>query len=314
MKRIVAMALACMMAAVTACGGTSGGNASGQGESQAAQGPEQAAGDTVTVRVNTDGLGEIAFSETGEAPAFEEDYPMTSAYANVVKGTTVAMNARGQEDYVFVKWTRDGEFYSSDAEIAPVIDADTEYIAVFLMAGSYDGPAVTDVKDAKTMADILALPNYATSTTETLFVRTFELNGMMYRAVARLAAETAQQIFDLDFEDPEYDAKFNEIVAPLQIDQMDNLTEMIPDQEELDGYAGMTGEQLLEDGWTFSWFNVEDMECGMENGLFTYAVTFDGEVEAGTEIDEETIRPLTVVSVRYDGLGDITAGLEEAED
>ena len=86
----------------------------------------------VLVTVNTDGLGEIALSETGEKPEFDEEYPMSSAFTHVAKGKTIALSARGQEDYQFVKWMQDGAYYSAEADITPAVEADTEFVAVFL--------------------------------------------------------------------------------------------------------------------------------------------------------------------------------------
>jgi hypothetical protein len=92
---------------------------------------------------------------------------------------------------------------------------------------------------------------------------------------------------------------------------IDNLTEMIPSEEELSANHGKTIGELLDNGWRFWSCNTEDRECGLYHGLFSYAVSYDGTIPAGTEIDENSVRDLTVVSVRYDGLGNISADLEE---
>lgn len=272
--------------------------------------PEDAADEMVLIRINTDGPGEIAFSEDGQTPVFNEEFPASSAFTHVAKGSAVALSARGQENYRFVKWMQDGQYYSGDADIAPTVEEDTEFIAVFGMSSGFEGPAVTDIGDAKTMADVLPLPCWSQSVTGEYFVYTFDLNGLMYRAVANLSPDTADALFALDFEDPEYDRKHNEITAPLPIDRLDCLTDMIPPQEELDAYAGKTIGELLDSGWSMSWFNLEDMEAGMEKGLFAYTVAFEGEPDRSGEIDDDTVRPMTVTAVTYDRLGDDTADLE----
>ncbi|MBO5504023.1 MAG: hypothetical protein J5969_06035 [Lachnospiraceae bacterium] len=266
----------------------------------------------ILVRVNTDGLGEIAISETGDTPVFEEQFPVSSSFTHVEKGTVIALSARQQDDSRFVKWTRNGEYYSDEADITATIDEEVEFIAVFGMSSGFDGPAVSDVADAKTMADVLALPSYAYSTMDKYFVYTFELKGTMYRAIAELPDGFADQIFALDFSDPQYDEKHNALVAPLPISRLDCLTDMIPPQEELDALKGKTFGDLLDDGWSYGWYyNLEDKVVGMNSGLFSYSVGFDGTIEAGTEVDDETLRPLIVTSVTYDTLGNITADLEE---
>ena len=305
MKRLLITALMLGLIGTAAC--SQGEKTTGAPAAESTSEAEE----TVLIRVNTDGLGEIAVAEDGGVPEFDEEFPMSSAFTHVKKGSAFALSARGQEDYQFIKWTKDGEYYSGEADIAPVAEADAEYIAVFGMSNGFDGPAVTDIGDAKTMADILALPYHAQSTRENCFACVFELDGVMYRAVSFISPETAEQIFSLDFDDPEYEEKWSGIIAPLPIDRMDALMDLVPPQEELDAYAGKTAGELLDEGWMFSWFNAEDKEAGLEHGLFTYKVSLEGEVKTGEEFDEDSIRPLTVTKVTYDGLGDITADLEE---
>lgn len=300
-KTIVTLGLVIALIFAAACSGSSG--------SSGTEAPAET-GEKVLVQVNTDGVGEIAVSEDGQVPVFDEEFPTTSYFGNVEKGTTIALAARTQEDgYQFAKWTKDGELYSEEAEITVTADADTEYIAVFAMSSGYEGEPVDDIKDAKTMGDILALPSNATASTEAYYARVFELHGTLYRAVSFITPETANQIFDLSFEDPDYEKKYNEIVAPLAIDQMDDLEAMVPPQEELDAYKGKTVGDLMDEGWRYNWYNTEDKEIGMENGLFSYIVSYEGEIDSSTENEEDAIRPVTVASVRWDSIGDILADL-----
>lgn len=80
------------------------------------------------------------------------------------------------------------------------------------------------------------------------YIDAFELNGVYYRAVATLTDEQEQAIFDLDWNDPDHDAKEAEILNPIAIDSIENLTEQIPAQAELDKLVGKTGKDLLDEG------------------------------------------------------------------
>ena len=173
--------------------------------------------------------------------------------------------------------------------------------------------------EEKTMADVLEFPSLATSLGSEFFAYVYEQEGTLYRAVTKLTPELSDQLFAVDFDDPEYDQKLNGLLGPLPIDRMDNLTEMIPSQEELDAYVGKTGQELFDEGWFYVSYNLEDMEADMNGGLFVYTVKFDydGEPMENTEdFDfEEAFRDLKVNSVTYSGLGNITADLEaEASD
>jgi hypothetical protein len=303
-KMIVTLGLAVSLIFTAACSGASGSSGSSTTEVPAES------GELVLIQVNTEGLGEIAVSEDGQAPVFDEEYPISSHVTNVPKGTTLKLAARPQEeDYQFVEWTKDGELYSEEAEITVTADADTEYIAVFSMSSGYEGEPVDDIKDAKTMGDILALPSEATGSTDEYYARAFKLHGTLYRAVSHITPEISTQLFELDFEDPDYDKKYNEIVAPLAIDQIDDIKALALSQEELDALAGKTVGELMDQGWTYSWYNLEDKIIGMENGICSYVVHYEGEPDSGAENEDDVIRPVTVASVSWDSIGDILADL-----
>ena len=201
--------------------------------------------------------------------------------------------------------------YSAEADITPAVEADTEFVAVFLMSTGYEGPAAENMADAKTMGDVLALPHYEIATGEKYFAYIFEHDNTIYRAVSFITPEIFDQLFDLEFDDPEYNEKYNDIAAPLPIDRMDNLTEMIPAQEELDKYVGKTAGDLIDEGWSYSSYNLEDMAFDMYHGLFMYTVILDGTIENSEELDEADIRPLPVKSITWAGIGNGTSDLEQ---
>ena len=92
------------------------------------------------------------------------------------------------------------------------------------------------------------------------------------------------------------------------METMENLSNEIIPQEELDKLVGKTGEELFNDGWTDgSGYNLEDMEFWLNKGAFEYTVVFDGKVENYDEFDtEEGVKAFTVKSVKFNGLGDAT--------
>ena len=324
MKKIMALGLVLIMLLTTACSKAAEKESAPEAASQESAAEESAAEDTaqdaaagentVLVKVNTEGLGEIAVSETGETPVFEEEYPTTSAFMNVEKGSTVAVSARAGEDYQFVKWTNNGEMLSEEAELTLTAEEDMDLVAVFAMSSGFEGETVSDVNDAKTMGDVLGLPSYGTASLNGYFVYAFELNGTLYRAVAPITQELSDQIFELDFDDPEYEEKYNALVAPLAIDHIDDLNAMMPPQEELDAYIGKTVGEMMDEGWEYGWgYNLDEKTISMSYGLFSYNVGYEGELDNGNgeiELEEEDFRPLTVTSVAYEGLGNMTADLE----
>ena len=87
---------------------------------------------SIFVQINTEGMGEIAYAPEGEEPVFEEDYPYQSAQINLAEPATYKIVARTTEDgWKFVKWTKDGKDYSTDAEITVELSESADFVAVF---------------------------------------------------------------------------------------------------------------------------------------------------------------------------------------
>lgn len=94
--------------------------------------PEEETKADYIVRINIEGFGQIAYAEEGEEPVFDEDFPAQSAYLGEKEIKTYVVAAKPDEGNKFVKWTKDGEDFSTDDKITIVGDeANTEYIAVF---------------------------------------------------------------------------------------------------------------------------------------------------------------------------------------
>ena len=294
MKRITIMLLALIMtlSLLSACGQKPAGAAD----------PD----DLVTIMVNTKGLGgNIAVSEDGTDPQLDPEYPMQSAYVRVEKGVTVKILAEPEAGYHFFKWTVNGKEYSTEPLITVTAEEDVEYIAEFLPEGK-DGAHVA-LDTVKTLGELLGLPDVGSSLTGTTYVYAFEQDGNTYRAICDVSEETAQAIFDLDFDDPDYDKKLNDLIAPLPVKAIENLTENLPTQEEADQYIGKTGQELIDDGWTVHFYNLDELRFGMTCGVYSYDITFEGKIQDPEDFNEDTdMGGLTVKTITCDGIGDAT--------
>ena len=166
-----------------------------------------------------------------------------------------------------------------------------------------------DVSSFRTMGDIFAQnpDEKERGFTDKDYCYVFELDGVIYRAKGMMTEEQRDQLFDLEFDDPDYEEKYREIAGSIVIEQFDNLTEMIPPQEELDKYVGKTGQDLLDDGWTEGYgYNLDNMEFWLYKGPFAYTVVFESDQKYENTDDFDvwaTIAPLTIKSVTYNGLG-----------
>ena len=82
--------------------------------------------------LNTEGLGQVAYyiDETRNVE-FDDEYPSQQAYIRLDGETKATIKAKANEDYKFVKWTKDGKEYSTDEELEITITGATELTAVF---------------------------------------------------------------------------------------------------------------------------------------------------------------------------------------
>ena len=119
---------------------------------------------------------------------------------------------------------------------------------------------------------------------------------------------TSEAVWAIEFDDEDKDQKVRDLVSPLEVARLENLTEQIPSQEELDKLVGKTGQDLFDDGWDYYYYNLDEMEAGLNHGPFAYIVKFayDGEPMVNSDDFDfyEAFKDLPVTSVTYDGIGD----------
>lgn len=171
--------------------------------------------------------------------------------------------------------------------------------------------STASIEDCKTIGDILNLDaeDVQTAVYENNVVYAFKLGDSYYRVRATISDEDQDKYIGIDYSDEDYEDQQNAIVAPLEIDEIENLDEQILTQEERDALVGKTGQELQDEGWTYSGHDLETMEFWMNYGPFMYTVTFDGKVDEkdyDDYDDEEGTKGLKIKSVEFMMLGDAT--------
>ena len=170
-----------------------------------------------------------------------------------------------------------------------------------------------DPANVKTLGDVIYLENEQFAQwayTDDSFVYAFDHDGIAYRAIADLPEDVENAISELEYDDPDRDAKINELIAPLEIRTFENLTDGMPTQEELDELIGKTGGELFEDDWTYWFYDVEGVKAGLYHDVYSFMVEFDYDGEPMENTDDfdfyEEFKDLTIKSITCDGIGDAT--------
>ncbi len=308
---------------LAACGGSGAGStdreaSSGTAVSSTAPGIESSAADMgsgadlsgldgaeyVSVSVYTDGFGQLAAAGEGETLEFDDEFPSQSLMKNMEKGAQCSIAAKADEGYKLVKWIRDGEDFGSDETITITLEEDTELVAIFGEANPNEDAQLADLK---TMGDLLDnVSETAMVLSDEYYVYAFELRGNYYRAFVGITEDIYNAYSELDFLDEQYEEKFDELMRPLPVERIEDLSKETPDEAELAALAGKTVGELLDDEWLFYSYDFEAMEFYAYHEIFDFRLLLEGEVADTDNFDDEDLRDLKVISVEYIGLGDLT--------
>ena len=89
---------------------------------------------TFRVTINTEGYG--FFNALTDSDEFEtdEDFSSQSLILSLQNPATYTVTAQAGDGYAFVKWTKDGEDFSTEPEFTMEFSEDAEFIAVFDVA------------------------------------------------------------------------------------------------------------------------------------------------------------------------------------
>ena len=97
---------------------------------------------TISVSVNTEGWGNIDWAEGEDAPEIDTEYPYQSAYINLTEPAVHTFVAWPQAGSVFVKWTKNGEDFSTDPQITLLLDESADFVAVFEEDADWQNPVM----------------------------------------------------------------------------------------------------------------------------------------------------------------------------
>ena len=99
----------------------------------------------IIVTVNTEGWGNVDYAEGEKAPEIDTEYPSQSAQVNLAEPAAYTFVAWPQAGNVFVKWTKNGEDYSTEAMITELLEESADYVAVFEEDPDWQNPVMNFV-------------------------------------------------------------------------------------------------------------------------------------------------------------------------
>jgi uncharacterized FlaG/YvyC family protein len=141
--------------------------------------------------------------------------------------------------------------------------------------------------------------------TENHYVYVFEYDGVPTRVIADVTPEQYKKINEIDFYDPDKDAKTLELISDLKIARIDDLSTTRLTDEECENVMGKTGQEMLDDGFIITGYSAYDdyVEVFMSKDVHEYSCGFDGlEVDLENGFNQESILELKCNSISYMGV------------
>lgn len=168
--------------------------------------------------------------------------------------------------------------------------------------------ATLDVSSWKTLGDALAYDTGENNTAgwdEKHYIAVFNAGNTVVRVVAKMDTETHDKLDALDATQKDYNEKFMEVMGGLELESAEDLGNQKISQAELDTYVGKTGQDLVDDGFTFEiyWMYGDDQTTAtFAKGYLAYNATFNVAVsDDQTDDNGASVMGATIMSMEYAG-------------
>ena len=138
------------------------------------------------------------------------------------------------------------------------------------------------------------------------YVMVFEFNGSSYRIWTNVSDEIMRKYFDIDFFAEDREEQEKALLKDLPIEELTNLTEKMPTQDEVNKYVGKTGQELIDMGFSCHGFSFwDDTLFYLGLGDYDYEAVMNEKMDDYDEDAEyeEILAPLTVKSIKCTGVG-----------
>ena len=184
-------------------------------------------------------------------------------------------------------------------------------LALTACGGAGGNEPAGEPAEMSTLGDALSAESsyYYSACDSSYYVYVFDNHGTPCRVVAEMTEDLYNALTAIEFTDPDKDQKTMDLIGGLPLIRVDDLSQGIPSQDELDQLAGKTGQELLDEGFEVWGYDEEADEYDLVQGDYEYKACFNEKAENSTG-DDDAIRELTLQSIVYDSISTNAADIE----
>ncbi len=195
-------------------------------------------------------------------------------------------------------------------------------VFMFAMTGCGSSEEASEAGSAvsgelKTMADVFALEvddeTMAVLEDEAVYIYTID------KSITRVEADITEDIYkeadEIPFDDEDRDEKIKDILGPVKITNIDDLSDTMPSDDEVSALEGKTGQELMDDGFDFQYYTSDSGEVTVTaaKNYGAYMLTFEGSIKDDDEEWLDKIADMKVTSASYQGVDYSAVDSFEAE-
>ncbi|MBQ9686364.1 MAG: hypothetical protein IJV41_07480 [Oscillospiraceae bacterium] len=100
---------------------------------------------TIFVNINIEGWGMIGYEEGETVPELDPEWPFQSAVLNLPEPAVYTFAAAPTAGNLFVKWTKDGDDFSTEPVVTVLLKESADYVAVFEEDPDWQNPVMNFV-------------------------------------------------------------------------------------------------------------------------------------------------------------------------
>ena len=157
----------------------------------------------------------------------------------------------------------------------------------------------------KTLADVYALEteDFMESFDPEYYACVYAVDGIYTRVTADMPEGLYDQVNAISFEDETRDDQVKELMGPIEIKEVQDISSLIPDEDACSELVGMTAKELQDAGYELTYYTVYEGQI-LVNAVKDYAAflfSFEGDLEEDDEAWLDKIADLEVVEVATQG-------------